>query len=113
MLTIWGSSCGRMSDAMSRRAFLSAAMLGVAGLKRADVYRLRAQAGTSARSTKSVIMVMMGGGPPHIDLYDMKPDAPEEFRGEYKPVATNVPGFDICEKLPLQTKLADKLSLVR
>src|SRR5262245_34733293 len=106
MLTIWGPPSGRLCDSITRRNFLTAGTLGVAGLTLADVYRLRAQAGSPVRSTKSVIMVAMGGGPPHIDMYDMKPEAPEEFRGEYKPVATNVAGFDICEMLPLQTKIA-------
>jgi hypothetical protein len=113
MLTIWGAPSGRLCDGLTRRSFFSAGTLGIAGLTLADVFRLRAEAGTPVRSPKSVIMVAMGGGPPHIDLYDLKPDAPEEFRGEYKPVASNVPGFDICESLPLQTKIADKLSLVR
>lgn len=113
MLTIWGAPSGRLCDGISRRSFLSAGTLGVAGLTLADVFRLRAQAKTSVRSARSVIMVAMGGGPPHIDMYDMKPDAPAEFRGEYQPVASNVSGFDICELLPLQSKIADKLSLVR
>src|SRR6267378_3977800 len=53
------------------------------------------------------------GGPSHIDTYDMKPDAPVEYRGEFKPIRTNVPGFDICELLPLQAQIADKLAIIR
>ena len=58
-------------------------------------------------------MVWLEGGPSHIDMYDLKPDAPAEIRGEFKPIRTNVPGMDICELLPLQAKIADKLAIVR
>ena len=62
---------------------------------------------------KSVILVWMDGGPTHLDMYDMKPDAPVEIRGELKPVRTKVPGMDICELLPRHAQLADRLALVR
>ena len=58
-------------------------------------------------------MVYLGGGLSHIDTYDMKPDAPAEFRGEFRPIRTKVPGLDVCELLPLQAKIADKFSVVR
>ena len=58
-------------------------------------------------------MVYLGGGPSQIDMYDMKPNAPVEYRGEFNPIQTNVPGFDVCELLPRQTTIADKLSVVR
>ena len=58
-------------------------------------------------------MVYLNGGPSHIDLYDLKPDAPVEIRGEFKPIKTNVPGFDISELFPLQAKIADKLAIIR
>ena len=58
-------------------------------------------------------MICLAGGPSHMDMYDLKPDAPADFRGEFKPIRTNVPGFDICEHMPLQAKIADKLALVR
>ena len=58
-------------------------------------------------------MVCLAGGPSHIDMYDLKPDAPADYRGEFKPIRTNVPGFDICEHMPLQAQIADKLALVR
>ncbi len=58
-------------------------------------------------------MVLLIGGPSHIDMYDMKPDAPVEIRGEFKPIKTNVPGIDICEHMPRQARLADKLTIVR
>jgi hypothetical protein len=58
-------------------------------------------------------MVCLAGGPSHIDMYDLKPDAPAEYRGDFRPIRTNVPGFDICELMPLQARIADKLALVR
>jgi hypothetical protein len=111
MLTLWGPkhhSCA----AVSRRDFLRVGALGLGGLTLADLLRLRAQAGTGSKP-RSVIMVCLAGGPSHIDMYDLKPDAPAEVRGEFKPIRTNVPGFDISELFPLQAKVADKLSVVR
>ena len=76
-----------------------------AGAGRADAGRCVAAAGrrATARGTrpKSVIMIWMRGGPSHIDSFDMKPDAPAEIRGEFQPIATNVPGIQICEYMPL------------
>lgn len=96
---------------LSRRLFLRTAGLGVGGVMFGDLVGLRAQE-TSARP-KSVIMVLLIGGPAHIDMYDMKPDAPAEIRGEFKPIKTNVPGIEICEHMPRQAKIADKLTIVR
>jgi hypothetical protein len=62
---------------------------------------------------KSVIMVYLNGGPSHMDTYDLKPDAPEGYRGEFRPIRTNVPGVQICEHLPLHAKIADKFAIVR
>ena len=60
--------------------------------------RLKAQGSTNAGSPgKAIIMVYLNGGPSHTDMYDLKPQAPAEYRGEYQPIQTNVPGFDICE----------------
>ena len=58
-------------------------------------------------------MIYLNGGPNHVDLYDLKPDAPVEYRGEFKPIRTNVPGMDICELMPLQAKIADKFAIIR
>src|SRR5207248_10808034 len=60
-----------------------------------------------------VIMICLAGGPSHIDMYDLKPDAPADVRGDFKPVRTNVPGFDVSELFPMQAQIADKLALVR
>ena len=56
-------------------------------------------------------MIYLPGGPSHMDMYDLKPDAPTEFRGEFKPIETNVPGVQICEHFPLQAKMWDKLAV--
>src|SRR5579864_5669510 len=101
MLTLWGAR-QRFCDGINRRNFLKIGAFG-AGLSLADVLRLRAQAGTATGSShKSAIMIFLPGGPSHIDMYDLKPNAPAEFRGEFKPIRTNVPGVEICEHFPLQ-----------
>lgn len=98
----------------TRRTMLGGGLSALAGLSLADT--LRAQEETPAstpRKVKSVIMVCLAGGPSHIDMYDLKPEAPLDYRGLFKPIATNVPGFDISECFPLQAQIADKLALVR
>jgi hypothetical protein len=113
MLTITGAP-QRLCDGLTRRGFLKAGALAVGGLTLADLLRLQAQTATRAGTAgKAVIMVYLNGGPSHVDLYDMKPAAPVEYRGEFKPIKTKVPGFDVCELMPLQAKIADKLAIVR
>jgi hypothetical protein len=110
MLTIWGSR-QRFCDGLSRRNFLRIGAFG-AGLSLAGLLRARAAAG-SPSSGKSAIMIYLPGGPPHMDMYDLKPAAPKEFRGEFKPIATNVPGVQICELFPRQARMWDKLAVIR
>jgi hypothetical protein len=98
---------------LHRRAVLRVGALGLGGLTLADLLRAEDRAGSDTTATKSVIMVYLPGGPSHIDLYDMKPDAPVEIRGEFKHIKTNVPGLDVCELMPLQAKIADTFSVVR
>jgi len=99
---------------MTRRSFLTMGTLGVAGLSLTDVLRLRAaEAKTSVAPDTSVIFLWLAGGPPHLDTYDLKPDAPEEYRGPFRPIRSNVPGIDVCELLPLHARCADKFTLVR
>jgi Protein of unknown function (DUF1501) len=113
MFTIWGRKLG-FCDGISRREFLKVGTLGAGGLTLTDLVRLRAHGEPGNRPpAKSIIMVYLAGGPSHIDMYDLKPDAPAEYRGPFKPIQTNVPGVDICELMPLQAKIADKLTLVR
>jgi len=112
MLTIWGPKQG-FCDGLSRRNFLKIGVFG-AGLTLADVLRLRSQASSSATSrAKSAIMIYLPGGPSHMDMYDLKPDAPAEFRGEFRPIATNVAGVQICEHFPKQARMWDKLACIR
>ena len=103
----------RYCDGIARRDFLKIGVLGTAGLSLADYLRM-AQAGEVAeRPGKAAIFVNLGGGPSHIDTFDLKPDAPSEFRGEFKPIATNVPGVEICEHLPKLATCADKFAILR
>ncbi|MCE9532263.1 MAG: DUF1501 domain-containing protein [Planctomycetes bacterium] len=110
MFTLSNPTSSRFCDGVSRRDFLKVGALGVSGLTLADV--LRARAATGRNSTKSVIMVYLPGGPSHLDMYDLKPNAPVEVRGEFKPIDTNVPGMRVCELLPLHAKIADKFAIV-
>jgi hypothetical protein len=110
MLTISGQG-KRFCDGLNRRNFLKIGAFG-AGLSLAGM--LRAQAATpSSTSRKSAIMIYLPGGPSHMDMYDLKPEAPMEFRGEFKPINTNVSGVQICEHMPLQAQMWDKLACVR
>jgi len=68
---------------------------------------------TGKNPDTSVILIWLPGGPPHMETYDMKPDAPAEYRGDFRPIKTNVPGIDVCELLPLHAKIADKFTLIR
>jgi hypothetical protein len=110
MLTVWGNN-QRFCDGITRRNFLKIGAFG-AGLTLAEMLRLRALAGTSS-TNKAAIMIYLPGGPSHLDMYDLKPDAPKEFRGEFKPIATNVPGVQICEHFPRQARMWDKLACIR
>lgn len=112
MLTLPGANASRLCDGLSRRNFLKVGSLALGGLSLADLLRLRAQGKATDRS-KAVIFVYLWGGPSHLDSYDPKPDAPVEYRGEFKTIQSNVPGFDLCEHMPLQAKIADKLALIR
>jgi len=105
----------RTCDGESRRSFLRLGALGVGGLTLPNLLRAQAHAAQNGQSPrkKAVILVWLAGGPSHLDMYDLKPDAPAEFRGEFKPIATSVPGIDIGEHLPLQAQIMDKLSIVR
>jgi len=112
MLTLWDEGRDRRTGA-TRRGFLKIGAFGGA-LSLADMLRARAGVGgESSPRPKSVIMICLFGGPPHTDTYDLKPDAPAQYRGEFKPVPTNVPGVSVCELFPLQARMWDKLAVVR
>lgn len=117
MFSIYGKG-PKQAGGFSRRELLRVGGLGASGLTMADLYRLRAHSpahedGSQKARGKSVIMIWLRGGASHIDSYDMKPSAPSEIRGEFHPISTKVPGIQICEYLPLQAKIMDKLSVVR
>lgn len=96
----------------SRREFLRLGVLGLGGLGLSDLLAARAAAGRSPTDT-AVILFWMWGGPSQLETYDLKPDAPPEYRGPFRPIPTRIPGLDLCELFPLQAKLGDRISLVR
>lgn len=102
------SCCG-----MSRRQLIQAGALGAAGLTLGDLLRLEAGATGASPSARSVILLWLWGGPSHVDTFDMKPEAPLEYRGPYAPVATNVPGIEISELLPQLARRADRYTILR
>ncbi|MBY0521828.1 MAG: DUF1501 domain-containing protein [Gemmataceae bacterium] len=113
MLNISGTK-QRLCNGLSRRDFLKVGALGVGGFSLANLLQLKAQGAVRPESSsKAIIMVYLNGGPSHMDMYDLKPEAPVEYRGEFKPIHTNVPGMDICELFPLQAKIADKMAIIR
>ncbi|MEX0820191.1 MAG: DUF1501 domain-containing protein [Pirellulaceae bacterium] len=104
----------RCQGPVTRRSFLQAGALGVGGACLADIMKARAASGApSIEPDTSVIFIWLPGGPPHMETYDMKPDAPADYRGIFRPINTNVPGIDVCELLPLHAKIADKFTLIR
>jgi len=103
------------SQNMGRRQFLRVGGTGFYGLTMTNLFRAQAATTPTASSAKAkqMIVIWLGGGPPHLDMFDLKPDAPAEIRGEFKPIKTNVPGLDICELMPELAKVADKYSILR
>ncbi len=99
-------------DGVSRRNFLKIGGLGAAGLSLSNLLALEAQAGIR-NSHKSVILIYLVGGPPHQDMFDLKPDAPSEIAGPHKPIGTNVAGIEICELFPRMAKMMDKFVIIR
>ncbi len=114
MLTLQGRPHSGLPfcDRVSRRNFLKIGTLGVAGLTLPQLLQAESVAGIR-RSPKSVIMIYLVGGPPHQDMFDLKPLAPKEVAGPWRPIATNVPGFEICEAFPRLAGMADKLAVIR
>jgi hypothetical protein len=107
-------ACANFSDqaAVSRREFLRAGSLSLFGLGLSDLLRARAAPAAKPRA-KACIFLFMWGGPAQQDTWDLKPDAPEQYRGEFRPIATTVPGLQICEHLPRLARRAHKLALIR
>ncbi len=105
----------RHAVGMVRREFLQVGFSGLAGMSLSSVLAARAEAKLAriAPRAKSIILVFLTGAPSHIDTFDMKPNAPEAIRGEFRPIATNVPGISFCEHLPRLAAMADRLAVVR
>lgn len=108
-----GRTCGDFRQkTSSRRGFLKVGMLGATGLSLSQLLRSEAEAAAPKRNN-SVIILWMRGGPSHIDMWDPKPDAPAEFRGEFGTINTVVPGIQLTDMLPNSAKTVDKWSIVR
>ena len=114
MLTLLRKSAcrGHFCDGLSRRDFLIVGGSIAGGLTLSSLLRAEAQQGIRP-THKSLINVFLPGGPPHQDMWDLKPEAPAEIRGEFKPIKTNVPGIQICELFPKLAAMMDKLAIVR
>src|SRR5437899_383168 len=115
MLTIRGNSTSRDCSGGTRRDFLRAGSLGLGGLSLPGMLKARTVQATGAQGPNdtSVVWLFLSGGPSHIDTYDVKPNAPSEFRGPFEPIATSLPDYSICELLPQQARVMDKISVVR
>ena len=114
MLNIFGQSDGRdrQCNGVSRRQFLKVGGMAAGGLSLLQLLGLEAEAGLG-RSHKALINIYLPGGPSHLDTFDLKPGAPAEVRGEFRPMKTNVPGMEICELFPRLAKIADKFAIIR
>src|SRR5262245_17568389 len=123
MISIPGKS-GATCDGFSRREFLRVGGAGLVGLSLADILRLQAQQAPGVGpapgqpkngwgSAKQVLLIYLQGGPSHIDIWDPKPDAPSNVRGDFKPIKTKVPGIHISEVMPKLAQQLDKATLIR
>jgi hypothetical protein len=106
-------------DGRTRREVLRAGALGFGGLTLPSLYRLgevtagEMRSQRAGRRARSVIILFLSGGASQLDMWDMKPEAPEEVRGTFRPIDTNVPGIQVCEHLPRIARIADKYTIVR
>ena len=111
MLTITGQKY-KFCDGVTRRSFLKIGGLTMGGLSLPQILQAEEKQGTK-RSHKAIINIFLPGGPPHQDMWDMKPNAPKEIRGELKEIPTNIPGTRICELFPRMAKMMDKFTVIR
>jgi hypothetical protein len=112
VLTIKGQPSGRFCDGVTRRDFIRIGGLAMGGLGLPQLLRAETLSGVG-KSPKAVIMIYMAGAPPHQDLFDLKMDAPLEYRGPFKPIPTNVAGIQISEHMPHCARIMDKLVPIR
>ena len=116
MLRVPLESTGRYCDGVRRRSFLQVGLTGIGSLGAGELLRARALAASDVErppKETSLILIWLDGGPSHLDTYDLKPEAPAEYRGIWSPIPTNVPGIDVTELFPLQAQIADLYTLVR
>lgn len=99
-------------DRIPRRSFLQIGGLAMGGLSLPQILQAQ-QESKQKKSHKAVIMIFLNGGPPHQDMFDLKPDAPAEIRGEFQPISTNIPGIQISELMPCVAGMMDKFSIIR
>lgn len=116
MISIPGSR-QKFCDGINRRSFLQIGGLGLGGATLADLLRMETRAAGGAShgisDKKAVIMIFLAGGIGHQDFVDLKPEAPEGIRGEFRPIPTNVPGIEICELMPNLAQMMDKVAVIR
>src|SRR4051812_19617773 len=105
----------RCCDGISRRSFLKAGALMFGGLSLSGLLQRRAMAEAAGEKVKdiSVILFWQGGGPSQLDMWDLKPDAPSEFRGSFSPISTNLDGLQVSEHMPRIAKIPAKMTLIR
>jgi len=116
MVRVDAGACPFDHSGVSRRSFVQLGVAGLASLGLPGLLRLKeasANGGGNPSKDTRVILIWLDGGPSHMDLYDMKPDAPAEYRGMWRPIKTNVSGMQISELFPKQARIADKFSIVR
>ncbi len=116
MLQITGSAQPHLCDGLDRRRFIQVGSLGVLGLTLADVLRAedaRRAAGRSGGTGRSVILIWQHGGPSQLDTFDMKPDAPSEVRGPYRPINTTLDGLQISERMPFHARIMHRTTVFR
>lgn len=115
MFRIEAGTSGRYCDGLNRRSFVQLGMAGMGAVGLPQLLQAKEELANQGLSRKdtSVILIWLDGGPGHMDLYDLKPEAPAEYRGIWNPIRTNVDGMEISELFPLQARCADKFSIVR
>src|SRR5687768_2910186 len=98
----------------ARRDFLRIGGASLCGVGLLDVLRSHARAvGAPEPKAKQMIVCWMAGGPPHTDMFDMKPDSPSDYKGEFKPISSNLDGLQVCELMPKLAQHADKYTIIR
>src|ERR1043166_1676537 len=102
----------RCAGPVNRREFLRIGALTLGGLTLPDVFKARAASQTQPSDTSGILLYLSGGAW-HLETYDLKPDAPIEYRSVFDPIRTNVPGIDVCECLPMHARVADKVAIIR